>query len=176
MNKLEQAITTISDYPTPGVKFRDITSLVENPQAFAEACEQLAAPFADAGIQKVLAIEARGFVFGGAVAVALGAGMVMARKPGKLPRKVIAQTYELEYGKDMLCLHVDAIKPGERVLLLDDLIATGGTAMAATDLAQKLGAEVVAAGFVVALPELGGLERLQSRNIQTHALLEYEGD
>ncbi|UTF60596.1 adenine phosphoribosyltransferase [Gilvimarinus sp. DA14] len=176
MDTLKRAVTTIPDFPRIGVQFRDITSLLEDPLAFALACEQLAEPFADAAIDKVVAIEARGFAFGGAVALSLGAGMVMARKPGKLPREVISQTYQLEYGQDSLNIHADAVQPGERVLIVDDLIATGGTVLAAADLLARLGAKTVAAAFVISLPGLGGVAELQARQIQVHNLLEYEGE
>lgn len=176
MNILKQTITTIPDYPKPGVQFRDISSLLENSAAFALACDRLAAPFVDAGIDKVVALEARGFVFGGVVAKSLGAGLVMARKPGKLPRHALSETYQLEYGENTLSIHADALAAGERVLIVDDLIATGGTVLAAAKLIERLGAEAVAAAFVVALPQLGGVACLKERHIQTHTLLEYDGE
>lgn len=172
---LKAAIRTIPDYPKPGIMFRDVTTLMGNAQALQEALKQLAAPYKDQKIDKVLGIEARGFIFGTPVAERIGAGFIPLRKKGKLPAKTISQTYELEYGTDELEMHVDAVEPGERVLIVDDLIATGGTAEAAVHLLEKAGAEIVAAAFVIDLPELGGVKRLQKLGIDTFSLIAFEG-
>lgn len=172
---LRSVIRTIPDHPRPGILFRDITPLLGNAEAFAAAVEALAAPFADAGIEQVAAIEARGFVFGGAVAVRLGCGFIPLRKAGKLPHQTIAVEYALEYGADRVEMHVDACAPGQRVLLVDDLIATGGTAEAGLQLVRRAGAEVVAAAFVIDLPDLGGAERIRGHHVPVHSLLAFPG-
>src|ERR1700754_1875566 len=146
---LKDAIRTIPNYPKPGIMFRDVTTLMGNPRAFRMAVDELVQPFAGAKIDKVAGIEARGFILGGAVAHQLSAGFVPLRKKGKLPSSVITESYELEYGADSMEMHVDAINTGERVLLVDDLIATGGTAMAALRLLRKAGAKMVGATFLV---------------------------
>jgi len=155
--------------------YRDISTLMTNRKAFSESIKRLAAPYTEKGIDNVAAIEARGFTFGAAVAYELGAGFVPVRKKGKLPFDTYEQDYELEYGDDTLEIHADAIRGQERVLLIDDLIATGGTAEAAIRLLRKTGAEVVGAAFVVDLPELGGLERITRMGIPVTALVEFEG-
>lgn len=168
-------IRTIPDYPKPGIQFRDITTLLANPAAFREAIDQLVAPYQDARIDYVVGIEARGFILGGALADRLHAGFVPVRKKGKLPHETLRVAYALEYGTDEIEIHRDAIAHGERVLLVDDLIATGGTALAAVQLLETLRATIVAAAFVIDLPELGGSEKLRARGIATHTLLSFDG-
>jgi len=168
-------IRTIPDYPKPGIQFRDITTLLANPAGFREAIDQLVAPYQDARIDHVVGIEARGFILGGALADRLHAGFVPVRKKGKLPHETLRVAYALEYGTDEIEIHRDAIAHGERVLLVDDLIATGGTALAAVQLLETLRATIVAAAFVIDLPELGGSEKLRARGIATHTLLSFDG-
>ena len=161
-NDLKAAIRSIPDYPKPGVIFRDITTLLGNARAFRRAVDQLVQPWAGMKIDKVAGIEARGFILGGAVAHQISAGFVPIRKKGKLPSKRVSVAYALEYGEDQIEMHADALVAGERVVLVDDLIATGGTAEAAVKLLRQLGAEVLAACFVIDLPDLGGAERLEN--------------
>lgn len=168
-------IRTIPDYPKPGIQFRDITTLLANPAAYRETIDQLAAPYLKSGIDRVVGIEARGFILGGALADRLHAGFVPVRKKGKLPHETLRVAYALEYGTDEIEIHRDAIAHGERVLLIDDLIATGGTALAAVELLHTLGATIVAAAFVIDLPELGGSEKLRARGIATHTLISFDG-
>ncbi len=155
--------------------FRDITTLLADARAFREAVDGLIAPFADAKIDKVIGIEARGFILGGAVAHQLSAGFVPLRKKGKLPHRTRAVEYVLEYGADVLEMHLDAVVEGERVMLIDDLIATGGTALAAVDLLRQANAKIIAAGFVIDLPELGGAERLRQAGVPVQALVSFAG-
>jgi len=170
MNLLN-VMRVIPDYPKPGILFRDITTLLGDPAAFAHTIEALAAPFAGAGVNKVAACEARGFILGAPVAVRLGAGFVPLRKKGKLPHRTFSAEYQLEYGVDFLEMHQDACDAADRVLLIDDLIATGGTAMASIDLLRRTGAEVVGAAFVIDLPDLGGAARVQAAGVPVQALL-----
>lgn len=170
---LRQSVRTIADYPKPGIQFRDITTLLRDRRAFEIAVEGLIGPWRNRGIDKVAGIEARGFILGGAVAHGLGAGFVPIRKRGKLPHETVRVAYSLEYGVDEMEMHKDAILQGEKVLLLDDLIATGGTATAAAKLLTEVGAEVVAACFVVDLPDLGGAKRLRDAGIEVQALLAF---
>jgi adenine phosphoribosyltransferase len=172
---IKRYIRTIPDYPKPGILFRDITTLLANLHAFRASIDELAWPFLNASIDYVAGIEARGFILGGAVAHQLGRGFVPIRKKGKLPYKVIGQDYALEYGVDTIEIHADAIKAGDRILIVDDLIATGGTSNAAIDLVRKSGGEVVAAAFVIDLPDLGGAERLRNKGVKTHTLVAFEG-
>lgn len=172
---LRQFIRTIPDYPKPGIQFRDITTLIGHAAAFDASIAALAAPYKSTDISYVAGIEARGFIFGGAVAQALGAGFVPLRKPGKLPYTSISEPYELEYGRDELQIHEDAIEPGAPVLLIDDLLATGGTAEAAVKLLRRVNAQIVAAAFVVDLPELNGRTRLEDMGINVHTLIEFDG-
>src|SRR5580693_7227450 len=165
MNNLAASIRTIPDYPKPGILFRDITTLLGDARAFRRAVDELVQPMAGMKLDKVAGIEARGFILGGAVAHQLGAGFIPLRKKGKLPHKTRSVEYALEYGTDSMEMHMDAIVEGERVFLVDDLIATGGTAMAALDLLRGAGAEVCAAGFVIDLPELGGAQKLREAGI-----------
>jgi adenine phosphoribosyltransferase len=172
---IKRYIRTIPDYPKPGILFRDITTLLANLHAFRAAVDELAWPFLNANIHYVAGIEARGFILGGAVAHLLGRGFVPIRKKGKLPAKVIGQDYALEYGVDTIEIHADAIRKGDRILLIDDLIATGGTANAAIDLIRKSGGEVIAAAFVIDLPDLGGAARLRAKPVKVHTLVAFEG-
>ena len=172
---LANTIRTIPDYPKPGILFRDITTLMADGAAFAAAVNALAAPYAGVRIDKVAGLEARGFILGGAVAHQLGAGFVPLRKKGKLPHHRHSVEYELEYGVDCLEIHLDAVSAGERVLLIDDLIATGGTALAGVDLLTRCGAEIVAAAFVIDLPDLGGADRLRAAAVDVLALVSFGG-
>jgi len=169
-------IRTIPDYPQPGIMFRDITTLLGNARAFRRAVDELVQPYAGVRVDKVAALEARGFILGGAVAHQLSVGFVPVRKKGKLPYTVIGESYALEYGQDRVEVHIDAFKPGEHILLVDDLIATGGTAEAAVKLLRKLKAEVVGAAFVIDLPDLGGSGRLARHGIECHTLMTFEDD
>ena len=164
-------IRAIPDWPKPGILFRDITPLLANPQAFPAAVEALVAPYHDAGVAYVAAVEARGFIFGSAVAERLNAGFIPIRKKGKLPYETESVSYALEYGTDTVEVHRDAIPPGAKVLMVDDLLATGGTMRAACELIEKVGAEVVAIAFVIELTELKGRERLKPHSV--HALISY---
>src|SRR6187455_3463645 len=161
-NDLRGAIRSIPDYPKPGIIFRDITTLLGNPRAFRRAVDELVHPWAGSKIDKVAGIEARGFIIGGAVAHQLSAGFVPIRKRGKLPHETVRIAYSLEYGLDEMEMHRDAIKPGEKVILVDDLIATGGTAEGAVKLLRQIGANVLAACFIIDLPDLGGADKLRA--------------
>lgn len=172
---LRDAIRTIPDYPKPGIMFRDITTLLGNPRAFRQAVDEMVQPFAGAKIDKVVGIEARGFILGGAIAHQLSAGFVPLRKKGKLPNRTVSVSYTLEYGDDELHMHDDAVAGGETVLLIDDLIATGGTAEAGVKLLRQGGAEIVGACFIVDLPELGGAEKLRGLGVPVSALIAFEG-
>jgi adenine phosphoribosyltransferase len=173
---LKALIRTIPDYPKPGIMFRDITTLIGNAEGFRTAIRQLAAPFENSHIDAVAGIEARGFIVGGAVADRLGTGFIPIRKKGKLPWKAIGQEYQLEYGVDIIEMHEDAIRTGERVLIVDDLIATGGTVEAAVKLIRRLGGVVVGAAFLIDLPEIGGAKRLESEHqVRSHILMTFEG-
>ena len=171
---LKALIRTIPDFPKPGIMFRDITTLLLDAQGLAETVRRMAAAV-DGPIDLVAGIEARGFLFAAALAVPLDAGVLLIRKDGKLPGATIAQDYALEYGTDRIAIHADACAPGARVLLVDDLIATGGTARAAVRLLHKAGAEVVQAAFVVDLPELGGADALRGDGIAVNALVAFDG-
>ncbi len=173
---LKALVRTIPDYPKPGIMFRDITTLFGDAKGLTACVRQLAAPYEDKNIDAVSGIEARGFILGGAVADRLGCGFVPIRKQGKLPGKAIGQDYELEYGVDVIEIHADGIAHGARVLLIDDLIATGGTAAAAVKLLRKLDAEIVGAAFVIDLPDLKGRERVEAMGVECHTLIEFEGD
>ena len=173
---LKDLVRTIPDYPKPGIMFRDITTLLGHATGFKACVEQLVRPFTNRRVQSVAGIEARGFILGGAAADRLHCGFVPIRKKGKLPAKAIGQDYELEYGIDVIEIHEDAISAGEPVLLVDDLIATGGTAEAAVKLLRKLNAYVVGATFVIDLPDLGGSTRLAGLGIECHSLMSFAGD
>jgi len=172
---LKTAIRTIPDYPKPGIMFRDITTLLGDARAFRRAVDELVQPFAGRKIDRVAGIEARGFILGGAVAHQLSVGFLPLRKKGKLPHKTVSVEYALEYGVDTIEMHVDGCAAGEKVMLIDDLIATGGTALAAIQLLQGAGAEVVAAAFVIDLPELGGADRLRAAGVPVQTLVAFEG-
>jgi adenine phosphoribosyltransferase len=172
---IKSLIRTIADYPKPGIQFRDITTLIADPAGLRAAVDGLVLPFLTAGIQHVAGIEARGFILGGAVAHELGRGFIPMRKKGKLPAKTIGQDYSLEYGVDTIEIHADAIRQGDKVLLVDDLIATGGTAEAAIELIRRSGGELVAAAFVIDLPDLGGAARLARQRVKVHTLVSFEG-
>ncbi|MDO1582322.1 adenine phosphoribosyltransferase [Rhizobium oryzicola] len=172
---LAGAIRAIPDYPKPGIIFRDITTLLGNPEAFRVAVDELVRPYADLAVDQIAGIEARGFILGGALAHQLSSGFVPIRKKGKLPHQTVRMAYSLEYGTDEMEMHVDAVKPGDKVILCDDLIATGGTAEGAVKLLRQLGAEVVSACFVIDLPELGGRKKLESLGVEVRTLVAFEG-
>ncbi|MCC2616327.1 adenine phosphoribosyltransferase [Aestuariibacter halophilus] len=173
---IKSVIKTVPDYPKPGIMFRDVTSVLEDHTAYSASIAMLVEKYAPYKFDKVAGTEARGFLFGAPLAIELGIGFVPVRKPNKLPRSTIGESYELEYGMDTLEIHEDAIKPGEKVLMIDDLLATGGTMIATANLIRRLGGEVAHAGFIISLPDLGGIERLQAHGVETHALCEFEGD
>ena len=172
---LAAAIRTIPDYPKPGIMFRDITTLLGDARAFRCAVDELVQPFAGMKIDKVAGIEARGFILGGAVAHQLSAGFVPLRKKGKLPHRTRAVEYALEYGSDAMEMHLDAVVAGETVMLVDDLIATGGTALAAVQLLKEAEARIVAASFVIDLPDLGGAAKLRAAGVPVSTLVAYPG-
>lgn len=172
---LKNLIRTIPDYPKKGIMFRDVTTLFGDARGFSTAIERMAAPYMRAGVQGVAGVEARGFILGGAIADKLGCGFVPFRKKGKLPWKTIGQEYTLEYGVDIIEMHEDAIRRGERILIVDDLIATGGTAEAAVKLLRQIGADIVSASFVIDLPDLGGRAKLEALNVPVHTLIAFEG-
>jgi adenine phosphoribosyltransferase len=175
MVDLRQHIRTIPDYPKPGIMFRDVTTLMSSHEALRETTRQLTTAVNGHAIDKIVGIEARGFIFGTPVAHEVGAGFVPLRKKGKLPGETHSQSYELEYGTDELEIHIDAVEPGEKVVIIDDLIATGGTAEAAVHLLTKAGAEIVSALFVIDLPELGGAEKLRQLGIDVVSLVAFDG-
>ncbi len=179
MNTMQEtliaAIRNIPDYPKPGIMFRDITTLLGDPRAFRRAIDELVHPFAGNKIDKVAGMEARGFILGGAVAHQLSAGFVPIRKKGKLPHATVRIAYSLEYGIDEMEMHQDAVLPGQKVVLIDDLIATGGTAEGAVKLLRQIGAEVVAACFVIDLPDLGGRKKLEDLGVNVRTLVEFSG-
>lgn len=175
MNDLKGLIRTIPDYPKAGIMFRDVTTLLGDAQGLKAAITQMAEPYRAEPIDAVAGIEARGFILGGAVADRLGCGFIPIRKKGKLPWKTIGEEYQLEYGVDVIEVHEDAIKDGERILIVDDLIATGGTAEAAAKLIARSGGKVMGAVFIIDLPELGGVKRLEGVGVKSHALMAFEG-
>jgi adenine phosphoribosyltransferase len=168
-------IRTIVDFPHEGILFRDVTTLFADPRGFRMCVDQLLEPYAGLRIDKVAGLEARGFIIGGAVAHQLSTGFVPIRKKGKLPGQTISQAYQLEYGEAVVEVHEDAMSPGERILLVDDLLATGGTAEAGIRLIERLGAQVVGCAFVVDLPELGGRPKLEAMGMDVHALCAFDG-
>ena len=172
---LKSLVRSIPDYPKRGILFRDITTLIEDPAGFRESVERLADAHRDLGITHVAGIEARGFIFGAGVAIALGVGFVPIRKSGKLPGETIGQNYALEYGVDTIEIHADVVGVGDRVLLIDDLIATGGTAVAAVALLRRTGATVEHAGFAIDLFDLGGAEKLKAAGVSVFKLIDFEG-
>lgn len=173
--QVQDYIRTIPDFPHEGIMFRDVTTLFADPRGFRMAIDQLLHPYAGAAIDKVVGLEARGFILGGAVAHQLSVGFVPVRKAGKLPGRAISQTYDLEYGSAEVELHEDAIAPGERILLVDDLLATGGTAEAGIKLIEQLGGEIVSCAFIVDLPELGGRKKLLEMGMDVHAICDFDG-
>ena len=175
MKKVEDYIRTIADFPHEGIMFRDVTTLFADPRGFRMAIDQLLHPYAGLRFDKVVGLEARGFILGGAVAHQLSAGFVPIRKKGKLPGRVISESYTLEYGEAVVAVHDDALSPGEKVLVVDDLLATGGTAEAGIKLCERLGAEVIGCAFIVDLPDLGGRAKLEGLGMEVHALCAYAG-
>ncbi|MEO1252458.1 MAG: adenine phosphoribosyltransferase [Pseudomonadota bacterium] len=173
---LTSVIRTIPDYPKPGIMFRDITTLLSDARGFRRAIDELVQPLAGAKIDKVAGIEARGFILGGAIAHQLSVGFIPVRKKGKLPHATMSETYELEYGVDEVEIHVDAIERGERILLVDDLIATGGTAGAAIRLIERAGGDIVLCAFVVDLPDLGGARKLRDMGKNVTSLVSFDGE
>lgn len=173
---LQSAINTIPNYPSEGVMFRDVTGLLDSASAFVLTIELLTNQFKDQGYTKVVGTEARGFLFGAPLAIALKAGFVPVRKPGKLPRATFAESYQLEYGHDSLEIHQDALSPNDKVLIIDDLLATGGTIEATSKLIRRVGATVLDAAFVISLPELGGEQRLAKMGLSVFSLLQYDGE
>lgn len=170
---LEKSIRSIPDFPKPGILFRDVTTLAQNKDAFKKSIDLLSRKYKGRGINKVVGVEARGFIFAAAVANKIGAGFVPVRKKGKLPYKTISTTYELEYGTDTLEIHKDSISPGEKILVIDDLLATGGTVKAVVDLVNQLGGKVAGIGFVIELVDLRGKEKLKDYPI--FSLVKFEG-
>lgn len=173
--EVKDYIRTIVDFPHEGILFRDVTTLFADPRGFRMAVDQLLHPYAGVRIDKVVALEARGFILGGAIAHQLTVGFVPVRKKGKLPGTTISQDYKLEYGEAIMELHDDALRPGDKVLLVDDLLATGGTAEAGIKLIERLGAEIIGCAFIIDLPELGGRKLLEDLGFEIHALCEFEG-
>ncbi|MDP1731638.1 MAG: adenine phosphoribosyltransferase [Devosia sp.] len=175
MLDLKALVRSIPDYPKKGILFRDITTLIEHPAGFRESVERLAAAHRDKGITHVAGIEARGFIFGSGVAIAMGVGFVPIRKKGKLPGQTLGENYALEYGVDTIEIHADVLGAGDKVLLVDDLVATGGTALAAVNLMRRTGATVEHAGFVIDLFDLGGAEKLRHMGVEVFKLIDFEG-
>ncbi len=175
IDQIKASIKSIPDYPKAGILFRDVTSLMEDPAAYRATIKLLVEKYQGMGFTKIVGTEARGFLFGAPLALELGVGFVPVRKPGKLPRKTIAQTYDLEYGTDTLEIHTDAIEAGDKVLVVDDLLATGGTIEATTLLIRQLGGEVEHAAFVINLPEIGGETRLQEMGLTVYSICEFDG-
>lgn len=174
--EISRLVRTIPDYPKPGIMFRDITSLLADGPGFKHTIEVLVRRFAGITIDKIAGLEARGFIIGAPLAAQLGVGFVPIRKKGKLPHRTLSHEYELEYGNDVVEIHADAIKPGEVVLLVDDLLATGGTAGAGIQLIEQLGGRVLEAAFVIDLPELGGRAKLEAAGYNVFSLIEFEGE
>ena len=175
LDLIKSSIKSIPDYPKEGIIFRDITTLLEVPAAFKATVDLIVEQYRDKGITKVLGTESRGFIFGAPVALALGLPFELVRKPKKLPRETISQSYQLEYGQDTLEMHVDAISEGDNILIIDDLLATGGTVEATVKLVQRLGGVVKHAAFVINLPELGGEKRLNNLGVDCYTLINFEG-
>lgn len=172
--RMKSLVRTIPDFPKPGIQFRDITTLLENRWGFQEVIDEFISHYKYTAIDKIVAIESRGFLIGGAMAHHLGAGLVVARKKGKLPGEVEQQEYTLEYGTDCIEIHTGAIAKGERCLVVDDLLATGGTCGATCELVERLGGDIVGCGFVIDLPDLGGRKKLAKYGV--HTLIEFEGE
>ena len=176
MKTVRDYIRTIPDFPHEGIMFRDVTTLFSDPRGFRMAIDQLLHPYAGQPIDKVVGLEARGFILGGAIAHQLSLGFVPIRKKGKLPGRTIAQDYTLEYGQATMEVHDDALQAGEKVLLVDDLLATGGTAEAGIKLIERMGAEVIGCAFVIDLPDIGGRAKLEGMGMDVHALCSFAGD
>ena len=176
MKTVQDYIRTIPDFPHAGIMFRDVTTLIADPRGFRLAIDQLLHPYVGQPIDKVVGLEARGFILGGAIAHQLSVGFIPIRKQGKLPGKTITQSYTLEYGEAVMEVHHDALQAGERVLVIDDLLATGGTAEAGIKLIERMGAQVVGCGFVIDLPDLGGRKKLEALGMDVHALCAFAGD
>lgn len=176
MTDIKRFIRTIPDFPKPGIMFRDVTTLFADAQGMRLAVDQLLAPYVGKPIDKIVALEARGFILGGAMAHQIGCGFVPVRKAGKLPGPVLSEAYTLEYGEAVVEIHDDALEAGETVLIVDDLLATGGTAEAGIKLVERLGAKVIGCAFVIDLPDLGGRARLEAMGLPLHTLVAYEGD
>ncbi len=175
MKTVKDYIRTIVDFPHEGIMFRDVTTLFADPRGFRMCIDQMLHPYAGQPIDKVVGLEARGFILGGAIAHQLGTGFVPVRKKGKLPGNTISQDYKLEYGEAVVEIHDDAIEAGERILVVDDLLATGGTAEAGIKLIERLGGDIIGCSFIVDLPELGGRKKLQSMNMDVQVLCEFDG-
>ena len=175
MKTVKDYIRTIVDFPHEGIMFRDVTTLFADPRGFRMTIDQLLHPYTGMEIDKVVGLEARGFILGGAIAHQLTVGFVPIRKKGKLPGATISESYQLEYGEAVVEVHDDAIQPGEKILLVDDLLATGGTAEAGIKLVERLGGEIVGCAFIVDLPELGGRKKLEALGMEVHALCAFDG-
>jgi adenine phosphoribosyltransferase len=173
---IKESIRTIPHFPKQGIMFRDITTLLQNPEAFKKTCNELYKRYKNKNIDVVVGIESRGFVFGAVLAYMLGVGFVPVRKPGKLPHKTIKEEYELEYGKDAVEMHADAIKKGQNVVIVDDLVATAGTCVATAKLVKKLGGNIIECCFVIELPELKGKEKLEMLGHRIFSLVSFEGE
>ena len=173
---IKSKIRTIENYPIKGVMFRDITTLLKDPEGLRDSINKLVDRYKDLNIDKIVAIESRGFIIGAPLAYLLNVGLVLIRKPGKLPSETIDQDYKLEYGTDRIEIHVDAIEKGEKVLIVDDLIATGGTAEASVRLVQKMKGDIVECCFIIDLPDVGGRNRLENLGIKVFTLCEFEGE
>ena len=171
MEEISKLIRNVPDFPKPGIIFKDITTLLSNPEGFKKTVDALAEPFVDKGVDYVVGIEARGFIFAAVLAYKLGAGLTIVRKPGKLPYKTVEKTYDLEYGTDTVQMHEDAFAKGDNVLIVDDLLATGGTVQAVTQMVREVGANIVACAFVIELDFLNGREKLEGQDI--HTLIHY---
>ncbi|MBQ4835329.1 MULTISPECIES: adenine phosphoribosyltransferase [Pseudoalteromonas] len=176
LSLIKNSIATVPDYPKAGIMFRDVTTLLASPEAFQATMDAFIDAYKGQGFDKIIGTESRGFIFGAPLALALGIPFIPVRKPGKLPREVISQSYQLEYGEDTLELHKDAIEEGDKVLLVDDLLATGGTIEATAKLVSRLGGTATDAAFVISLPELGGEERVAALGINILKLVEFDGE
>jgi adenine phosphoribosyltransferase len=176
MEAIKSKIRTIPHFPKPGIMFRDITTLLKDAQGFRKTVDEFVQRYTGADIDVIVGLEARGFILGGAIAHQLGKGFVPIRKAGKLPGKKVSHEYTLEYGKDKIEVHEDAIKKGDRVLIVDDLLATGGTALAAAALVEKLGGVVTEMAFIVDLPEVGGRKKVEAAGYKAFSLVEFEGE
>ncbi|MEM9967707.1 MAG: adenine phosphoribosyltransferase [Pseudomonadota bacterium] len=175
MKTVKDYIRTIVDFPHEGIMFRDVTTLFADPRGFRMAVDQMLHPYAGLEIDKVVGLEARGFILGGAIAHQLSVGFVPIRKKGKLPGTTISQEYQLEYGEAIVEIHDDAIEAGEKVLLVDDLLATGGTAEAGIQLLERLGGQIVSTSFIIDLPDLGGRKKLEAMDMEVNALCAFDG-